>query len=582
MKKVQLPVLGGLRKVIYPGGTNPTVGTTIAEIGAGTITLAQLAAAINNILNNTGTTVPPGTPTGDLVLGPGLAGGGPLIGNVPLRLTAPIPWMGDDGGGGGDGDPGPPGMAGPAGAAGPQGPSGPLLMHMIPEDGADGEPSMIPGPIGPQGIAGGTGATGAPGAALFMLGEDGADGDIGPPGAAGATGPQGPQGPAGSSSGGGLAMMIPDDAYWDEPIPLLPSALGYVQMIMGLRVGPDNILMGTQTSASIIFPGATPIISANVSGAVLQVISAGSIQFGINAQTQELILQSSGNLITQNTGAFGGTTQFQVINTASAQTGGMIVQAGNSNSNYNMLLTSANGTTTFVEVWGDGGVTVGASSKLLDEGPGTINVQSGLFVNGVKLGSSGSVPYAVPEDPYWEEEILKGVPSGLGPTTVNSQLTVNGNPGVALSGAEPLVVNAGAQFAVLLNSVSTAAGAVAGFVMMQAGSALGEWGLDASNTMTGDSVNGDTVIRSVGKAIRFTTNGTTSNLAVLATATVCAQSLGAKGSTPAVTAGQTDIGTTTTGTVITTAGGIALPALASTFWVVNVNGVSYGVPCFAL
>jgi hypothetical protein len=55
-----------------------------------------------------------------------------------------------------------------------------------------------------------------------------------------------------------------------------------------------------------------------------------------------------------------------------------------------------------------------------------------------------------------------------------------------------------------------------------------------------------------------------------------------KGATPAVAAGRTDLGITTTATVITTAGGIALPALASTFWVVNVNGVKYGVPCFAL
>jgi hypothetical protein len=59
-------------------------------------------------------------------------------------------------------------------------------------------------------------------------------------------------------------------------------------------------------------------------------------------------------------------------------------------------------------------------------------------------------------------------------------------------------------------------------------------------------------------------------------------SLGIKGATPAITAGQTDIGTTTTVTVITTVGGISLPALASTFWVVNVNGVKYGIPCFAL
>ena len=58
--------------------------------------------------------------------------------------------------------------------------------------------------------------------------------------------------------------------------------------------------------------------------------------------------------------------------------------------------------------------------------------------------------------------------------------------------------------------------------------------------------------------------------------------VGVYGATPTVTAGRTDIGITTTGTVITTAGGISLPALAKTFWVVNVNGVAYGVPCFAL
>ena len=54
------------------------------------------------------------------------------------------------------------------------------------------------------------------------------------------------------------------------------------------------------------------------------------------------------------------------------------------------------------------------------------------------------------------------------------------------------------------------------------------------------------------------------------------------GATPAPATGRTDIGITTTSTVITTAGGVAIPVLAATMWVVNVNGVQYGVPCFAL
>lgn len=91
-----------------------------------------------------------------------------LIGNVPIRLSAPIPWF-DDAGGGGDGDPGPPGMP------------------------------------GIRGTNGATGAVGPLGPAIFMAADEGQDGDSGPVGAAGTagaagiTGPAGPTGPAGTT-----------------------------------------------------------------------------------------------------------------------------------------------------------------------------------------------------------------------------------------------------------------------------------------------------------------------------------------------------------------------------------------------
>jgi hypothetical protein len=70
---------------------------------------------------------------------------------------------------------------------------------------------------------------------------------------------------------------------------------------------------------------------------------------------------------------------------------------------------------------------------------------------------------------------------------------------------------------------------------------------------------------------------------VYSTNCISAGALGAKGATPAVTANQTDIGTTTTTTVISTTGGVLMTGFVpSTVWVVNVNGVKYGVPCFAL
>lgn len=147
------------------------MGTTISEFGSGTVSLATLAALITQLqtqqINTGGGNVGDGTEA-VLKVGPGLSGGGPMLGTVLLNLTAPIPWF-DDAGGGGDGDPGPPGMA------------------------------------GIRGTNGATGGVGPAGPAVFMAGDSGEDGDLGAPGApgvagaAGAAGPAGPTGPAGTT-----------------------------------------------------------------------------------------------------------------------------------------------------------------------------------------------------------------------------------------------------------------------------------------------------------------------------------------------------------------------------------------------
>jgi len=161
--KIQLPSIGGLRKVIKVPGGNVAVGTTISELGSGTVSLAQLAAIITQVqaqqTNTGGGNIGDGTEA-VLVPGPGLSGGGAMLGSVPIRLTAPIPWGLDDGGGGGDGDPGPPGapgIAGINGATGTQGPLGPAIF-MSADEGAEGD-------IGPRGLQGPVGFTGAAGAA---------------------------------------------------------------------------------------------------------------------------------------------------------------------------------------------------------------------------------------------------------------------------------------------------------------------------------------------------------------------------------------------------------------------------------
>lgn len=155
VRKAQLPVIGGIRKVVIVPNSNIPVGTTIAEFGSNTVTLAQLGAALGVTAPGaqTGTIAPAGgagSPAA-IVAGPGLSGGGSLIGNVPINLIAPIPAFifGDSGDDGPRGFPGPPGADGIIGRDGVTGPA----VFMAADAGEDGP--MIPGPPGPTGSGSG-------------------------------------------------------------------------------------------------------------------------------------------------------------------------------------------------------------------------------------------------------------------------------------------------------------------------------------------------------------------------------------------------------------------------------------------
>ena len=180
-KKVQLPVIGGVRKVIQ--GTDVAVGTTIAEIGSNTVTLAQLAQLLGNTQSPSSGTIGGGGGGANaaLVPGPGLTGGGPLLGAVPLRLIAPSPvFIFGDSAEGDQGIPGSPGVNGIIGINGLPGAS----VYFTAEDGEDGWPA-IPGDQGPQGL---TGGAGPPSPAVFFLASDGEEGGIGAPGVQGVPG----------------------------------------------------------------------------------------------------------------------------------------------------------------------------------------------------------------------------------------------------------------------------------------------------------------------------------------------------------------------------------------------------------
>jgi hypothetical protein len=181
MPKMQLPSVGGIRKVLKTND-NSSALTTISQA------LAALQQAVFALQHpNTGNGTIGNGSEASLVLGPGLTGGGVLLGAVSVRLTAPIP-------------------------------------ALLAEDGADGDPGP-PGKTGAAGANGSTGAQGPIGPAAFMAADDGQDGDIGPPGQRGATGANGANGTAGAP--GVAAWSVVDETWTDEELfKGMPSSTG--------------------------------------------------------------------------------------------------------------------------------------------------------------------------------------------------------------------------------------------------------------------------------------------------------------------------------------------------------------------
>lgn len=256
-KKYQTPTIGGIRKVIQiPSAT--AAGTTIAELGAKTITLAQLAALLG-ILPAAGSqtgTIAPGGGAGapaSIVVGPGLTGGGSLLGAVPLGLSAPIPAFVFGGADGEEGSPGPPGINGIIGRDGVQG----AAIYMSAEDGEDGWPA-IPGSPGPPGAGGsititdGTNTVAGATSVAFV----GAT-------VSGST-PSAIVTVTGGGGGGGIPSTIPDLQLWWESDDILgTSGFSIAKLrertpwITGALAGPAN----TATANALAVIDATPLNS---------------------------------------------------------------------------------------------------------------------------------------------------------------------------------------------------------------------------------------------------------------------------------------------------------------------------------
>ena len=320
--KIQVPVLGGLRKKVSIQG-----GTNIA--GYGSLTLAQLATLLGVV--QPGPT-PPNTIGGGgnafLTVGPGLTGGGALIGNVALGLSlGTLPSGGDiysdqgedygmmlslpgpvgqrgpqgfsipgmDGEDGMDGFP-IPGSVGPAGPTGPTGPAGPALWF---EADAAEDPIHMQGPQGNLGLTGAQGVAGPAGPALWFE-ADAAEDPIQMQGPQGNIGPTGPAGAAGSGSGISGYQQEQDDEDWSYLAgPKLDFNYAY-------NFTPNDGALGIGATSLMAFGRANPGIQIAQQGTI-QAASGGEFQIigngYYNGANYVALGTGGGNLMTFGAGA---------------------------------------------------------------------------------------------------------------------------------------------------------------------------------------------------------------------------------------------------------------------------------------
>jgi hypothetical protein len=571
VKKAQLPVIGGLRKIVQTG-SSATVGTTIAELGSGTVTLAQLQALLAAITPASSGLIGDGTEA-TLVAGQGIGGGGPMLGAVKVYLTAPIP-IGD-----GDlieGEPGPPGKQGAAGIPGAPG-------FIIPgEDGQDGE--MGPPGIGSRGLQGVAGANGVSG--WTIPGEDGPEGEQGPPGL-GSPGIQGAAGANGVNGINGWTIPGEDGADGEPGAPGTTGSRG-PQGVPGIGIpgeeGPEGepgvIIYGSQAAGSTSFANPTAsvgLVAVNGSATTaMRSDAAPALSQAIAPTwTGAHIFSPSGAVVaaTFNGGSGGNyVAQFNGVATAGASNG-IYVKAGTNASDFPVVVQNQAGTQNYFNIGGDGHGQLGPSS------------------NGLTWTAGGN--YSISAPTSGTALTVTGVASanacvffGSGSAGTNFGLVTQAGTNASDYSFKANNAGGSAMFTVAGSGAVTIAAPASGVALTVKG-VSGADALDvfvgatqifsvSSTAMFANTWGSQSGVQTITAGSGLQINGQTTVAALLA-----ANSLQATAVAAAAGAGAVTYGGTTSGSASTTVGGVALPALAVGFIIINVAGTARKLPYFA-
>jgi hypothetical protein len=228
-------------------------------------------------------------------------------------------------------------------------------------------------------------------------------------------------------------MWVPEDNWPDEEIFRGPASAQGTLAIQGLLSIISTAVIGTPNSptnaASIIFPSSNVSqITATGIGAELQLRADTSLNLGIsNPGHDSIIIVQNGQVQIQ--GPVTSVPSMTLTGSGGGSSLGLKITAGGVAANdYSLSLNSRTGVQQFI-VYGNGGVVLGDTSSFMitNEGPGTLNAHSGLFINNspVLAGQGGNAAPTGPshgmivDDNFGDDQGFNV--GGIGATLPNQQ-----------------------------------------------------------------------------------------------------------------------------------------------------------------
>jgi hypothetical protein len=183
-----------------------------------------------------------------------------------------------------------------------------------------------------------------------------------------------------ASAGGGNAQTLFINSTNSLDNPFVQFARNSVSNGIIASIGTSGSLIPGSTANDFLIAGQTGglLLSANLSSIALKITSAGNVT--VNAP-------SSGSALTVN-GSAGVDALTVKASSSSGNSFGAIISGGTTSADNALRVFNQATTVPFLQVFGDGGVTVGSPTGG-DQGLGTLNA-TGLFVNGVAVGAGST------------------------------------------------------------------------------------------------------------------------------------------------------------------------------------------------